>query len=130
MEDFEQAIEDFQIPKPKAASAKADHVLLSNAESATVSRLPNSPTYNVILRILEGEIEKLETEHMQAWRDKDLFERTGLVAVSARMLYEKFQIEVNYHSAEFVGAMEAATTERVVAEMSPEEFIRQGFGIE
>jgi hypothetical protein len=92
--------------------------------------LPNSPTYNVILRILEGEIEKLETEHMQAWRDKDLFERTGLVAVSARMLYEKFQIEVNYHSAEFMGAMEAATTERVVAEMSPEEFIRQSFGIE
>jgi hypothetical protein len=130
VEDFEQAIEDFHIPKPKATLAKQDHIALSNAESSTVSRLPNSPTYNVVLRILEGEIEKLETEHMQAWRDKELFERTGLVAVSARMLYEKFQIEVNYHSAEFVGAMDAAANEQAIAEMTPEDFIRQGFGIE
>jgi hypothetical protein len=79
---------------------------------------------------MEGEIEKFETEHMQAWKNKELFERTGLVAVAARSFYEKVQVEINYHASEFIGEMETAALERREEAMSPEEFIRRGFGIE
>ena len=130
MQDFESIALGLQPLPPKAAQLENDHIRLSHAEAAVVSRLPNSTEYNAILRIMEGEIEKLETEHMKSWRDKELFERTGLIAVSARAFYERFQIEINYHSSEFRGEEAAAELDRAVKEMSPEEFIRQGFGLD
>lgn len=127
MEDFESIALGLQPPTAKAI-VKHDHLVLSHTEMAVVSRLPNSTEYNAILRIMEGEIEKLETEHMQAWRDKELFERTGLIAVSARAFYERFQQEINYHSQEFQGNQEALQVTQQVEQMTPEEFIRLGFG--
>ena len=128
--DFEALALGLQPEASKDAVIKNDHLVITAGESAIASRLPNSAEYNFILRVLEGEIIKLETEHMQNWRDKDLFERTGLVAVASRMLYERFQSEINYHSSEYLGAQEAYEVEQKVAELSPEEFIRRGFGMD
>jgi hypothetical protein len=97
---------------------------------ALVNRWPNSPDYNVLLRIMEGVIEKMETKHMQSWRDKELFERSGLVAVAARGFYGEVQQEINYHSSEFLGNIAQEELNKEVAQMSPEEFIRRSFGPE
>ena len=128
--DFEALALGLQPTGPKDTVIKNDHLEISQDEAAIASRLPNSSEYNFVLRVLEGEIIKLETEHMQNWRDKDLFERTGLVAVASRMLYERFQSEINYHSSEYLGAQEAYEVEQEVAELSPEDFIRRGFGMD
>ena len=128
--DFEALALGLQPEESKDAVVRNDHLVITPDESAIASRLPNSSEYNFVLRVLEGEIIKLETEHMQNWRDKDLFERTGLVAVASRMLYERFQSEINYHSSEYLGAQEAYEVEQEVAELSPEEFIRRGFGMD
>ena len=131
MEDFESVAQGLQAqPRGRAAMTKNDHLTLTSSEAVIVARLPNSLEYNVILRIMEGELEKMETSHMQNYLDKDLFERTGLMAVAARMFYERIQHEINYHSAEFVGNAAEAELEAAVKQMSPEEFLRQGFGIE
>ena len=130
MQDFESIALGLRPRPAQAALQKNEHLALSHAEAAVVSRLPNSTEYNAILKIMEGEIEKLETEHMQNWKDKDLFERTGLVAVAARTLYERFQIEINFHSSEFRGNEAGAELDKAVEEMSPEEFIRRGFGMD
>jgi hypothetical protein len=128
--DFEALALGLKPEESKDAVIKNDHLVITADESAIASRLPNSSEYNFILRVLEGEIIKLETEHMQNWRDKELFERTGLVAVASRMLYERFQSEINYHSSEYLGAQEAYEVEQEVAELSPEDFIRRGFGMD
>jgi hypothetical protein len=130
MQDFESIALGLRMPAPKPATVKNEHAELTIQEQAIAARLPNSDIYNVTLRILEGEALRLETEHMQAYKDKELFERTGLMAVTARLLYERFQMEVNYHAAEYRGELEAATVQQRVDEMSPEDFIRQGFGME
>jgi hypothetical protein len=128
--DLEALALGLQPEASKEAIIKNDHLVISQDESVIAARLPNSNEYNFVLRVLEGEIIKLETEHMQTWRDKDLFERTGLVAVASRMLYERFQNEINFHSSEYLGAQEAYDVEQEVAELSPEDFIRRGFGME
>ena len=128
--DFEALALGLKPEESKDAVIKNDHLVITADESAIASRLPNSNEYNFVLRVLEGEIIKLETEHMQNWRDKELFERTGLVAVASRMLYERFQSEINYHSSEYLGAQEAYEVEQEVAELSPEDFIRRGFGMD
>jgi len=129
-EDYESIALGLKVPQPKKTITKNDHVVLSHPEASAVSRLPNSNEYSAYLRIQEGELEKLETEHMQNWRDKDLFERTGLIAVAARTFYERCQIEVNYHAAEFHGEEVNAAYTQETEQMSPEEFIRKGFGME
>lgn len=127
MQDFESVAQGLRTPQPKASQMQNDHLVLSHPEASTVARLPNSPEYNVILRIMEGEIEKLETAHMKCWQDKELFERTGLIAVAARGFYEKTQQEINYHSSEFVSAQIAAVEDQAAEQMTPEEFIRKAF---
>jgi hypothetical protein len=129
MEDYESIAQGLRIPVPKAALAKNDHISLSPGDASTVARLPNSPEYNVILRIMEGELEKLETEHMQSYKDRDSFDRSGLIAVAARLFYERFQVEVNFHSSEFIGNIEDERINKEVEQMSPEEFVRRAFDV-
>jgi hypothetical protein len=130
MQDFESIALGLQSPAPKATLQRNDHLVLSHAERAVVATLPNSSAYNVILRIMEGEIEKLETLHMLSWRNKEEFERTGLIAVAARSFYTQLQNEINYHSIEFSGEQQAIQIEKAVEEMTPEEFMRKGFGLD
>jgi hypothetical protein len=115
---------------PKEAIVRNDHLVINQAEAAIASRMPNSPEYNFSLRVLEGEIEKFETAHMKNWANKEAFERTGLIAVAARLLFERFQNEINHHSSEYLGAQEMKEFDEEVSEMSPEEFIRRGFGMD
>jgi hypothetical protein len=128
MEDFESVAQGLRMPVPKSALEKNDHIHLSHAEAALVNRWPNSPDYNVLLRIMEGVLETLETEHMQSWKDTQLFERTGIGAVFARRFYEKTQFEINYHASEFLGDQAAEQLNEQVKQMSPEEMIRRSFG--
>lgn len=127
MEDYESIAQGLKTNKPAPVRVQDDHLVLSHPELSTIARLPNSPEYNVLLRIMEGEIEKLETTHMKVWRDKELFERTGLIAVAARGFFESIQVEVNYHSTQFIGDVEADAIDKQVADMTPEEFIRKAF---
>lgn len=130
MEDIEAIAQGIRRPYAAPRVLENDHLKLSPEERPLAARVPNSSEYNFILRILEGELEKLETEHMRTWKDKDLFERTGIVAVAARTLYERLQIEMNYHASMYEGELEAAVAEQSAAEMTPEEFIRKSFGME
>lgn len=130
MEDFESIALGLKLPAAKAARGVNDHIVFSNADTQLLSQLPNSALYNVLLRLMEGELEKLETLHLQSWAEKDKFERTGLIAVAARVFYEGVQKEVNYQSAEAVSAREAEEIDRKVADMTPEEILRSGFGME
>lgn len=126
--DIEAIAQGLQIRKPKIASEAHQHIPLSDAERSIVSRLPNSAEYNIILRLLEGEIEKLETAHLKSWRDKEAFVSTGLVAVAARITYENFQKEVNYQASEFVGQRQFEEIEEEVSKMSPAAMFAKSFG--
>lgn len=128
MEDFEKIALGLQPPRAKAQQARHEHIPLSHPEASALMQAPNSLLYNVILRIMEGEIEKMETEHLSVWKKKEEFERTGLVAVSARLFYERVQKEINFQISEFIGNEEARTEEEKVKQMSPEELIRKAFG--
>lgn len=130
MQDFESVALGLTVKKAKTTLVPNEHILLSNAEMQIVSSLPNSAVYNVILRIMEGEIEKLETRHLQLYDDKDKFDRSGLIAVAARVFYENIQKEINHQSSEFFGNKEAEEIEKQTASMTPEEILRKGFGYE
>lgn len=131
MQDFEEVALGLRVQAAKKAALTVnEHLKITDAEAAMVSHLPNSPEYNLILRIMEGECEKLETAHMSAWKDEKVFQRTGLIAVSARVFFEQFQREINYHSGEYRSVLETINVQKEVAAMTPEEFIRKGFGMD
>jgi len=131
MDDLEFLAQELsQPPLVKEKGRPQAHLPLSQSDLALAARLPNSSEYDLILRIFEGELQKLETEHMQSYRDKETFERTGLIAVSGRLLFERLQNEINFHSSEFRGELEAALAEKDSETMTPEEFIKKGFGME
>jgi hypothetical protein len=129
-QDFETIALGLKPPLAKATLGTNDHIILSFAEAAVVARLPNSSEYNTILRIMEGELEKLETEHMRSWLDKEKFDRTGIGAALCRIFYERIQQEINFHSGEFMGNQASAELEQEVESMSPEDFMRKSFGVE
>jgi len=130
MEDFETIALGLKNPAAKAQKRNLGHIPLSNAEMALVAALPESPLYNVELRIMEGIIETLETEHFKAFKNKDEFDRTGIEAVAARVFYERYQKEVAYQAAEFKGNEEALIEEEKAKNMTPEEFYKKSLGIE
>ncbi|MGH7744524.1 MAG: hypothetical protein ACREQ5_06855 [Candidatus Dormibacteria bacterium] len=130
MEDFESAALGLKNPAAKAKSDKYEHLPLSYAELSILAQAPNSQFYNVVLRVMEGELEKLETEHMAQWKEKEKFERSGLVAVAARVFYERIQREINFHVSEFMGNEEARQEEEKAKQMSAEELVRREFGLE
>ena len=87
----------------------------------------NSPAYAVWQKLSEGVIEKTETAHFQNWKDKEAFERTGLVAVSQRMFYEQVQCEIKKQVDEFAGEIEFARKKVEMMKVSPEEQIVKEF---
>jgi len=86
-----------------------------------------SPAYRVWQKLSEGLIEKSETSHFQNWKDKEAFERTGLVAVSKRMFYEEQQHEAKKQVDEFAGEIEFARKKVEMMKVSPEEQIVKEF---
>ena len=128
--DLESIALGIQPQVSKGTVIENDHLVINRDESAIASRLPNSPDYNFILRVAEGELQKLETAHLKTWADKEMFERTGLMAVAARVFFERLQNEINFHSSEFLAEEEAEKIDQEAWEMTPEEFIRRGFGMD
>ena len=125
-EDYESIAQGLKLDTKKAQVNQ--HVSLSPNAMAIVSQLPNSPVYDTILRIMEGELEKLETEHLKHWKNTEVFDRTGLVAVAARIFYENVQKEINYFVTEYQGNREYEAAETEVAMISPEELMKRSFG--
>lgn len=97
---------------------------LSENERLSLVNWATSTEYKVFLRLAEAIIEVDETSHLKAWRDKEAFERTGLVAVAERIFFERLQKEINTQYEEFQGELEFLKTERGASQMSPEQIIQ------
>ena len=129
MQDFESIALGLVATPAKGNLDGKQHIEFSHSESARLAQFPNSTDYNITLKILEGECEKLETAHMRAYKDKELFERTGLIAVAARLLYEKYMKEVNYHAEKFADIEEYQAVEEEVKAMTPQQLLINQFGM-
>lgn len=127
MEDFEEVALGLQTKPAKKTPSVYEHIKMSENERSLISRLPGTPLYNTILRLMEGEIEKLETIHLQSWRDKELFNSTGLIAVAARLSFEAFQKEVLYQTEEVLGIKKNEEIVKESIQLSPEEFFKRSF---
>lgn len=86
-----------------------------------------SPAYAVWQKLSEGVIEKAETAHFQNWKDREAFERTGLVAVAQRMFYEQLQQEAKKQVDEFAGEIDFARKKQELLKTSPEDQILKEF---
>lgn len=111
------------LQQPKAEPFK--HLGLTAGEKFVLARFFASQDWQVFVKLAMGEIEKAETEHFQAWKDKEAFERTGLVAVAQRLFLERLDKEIRHHVDEFAGEVEFARTKQEISQMSPEEFIQR-----
>jgi predicted thioredoxin/glutaredoxin len=87
----------------------------------------SSPAYVVWQKLSEGVIEKLETSHFQNWKVEADFQRTGLVAVSARLHYEQVQLEAKRAVEEFSGELDFARIKKEQMKVSPEQQIMSEF---
>ncbi|MGA7855726.1 MAG: hypothetical protein WCA15_20570 [Candidatus Acidiferrales bacterium] len=86
-----------------------------------------SPAYKVWQKLCEGVIEKLETAHFSNWKDEEAFQRTGLLAVSARIHYEAVQREAINAVNEFAGEIDFARIKKEQIKISPEQQILNQF---
>jgi hypothetical protein len=110
--------------RPKTTEA-FKHLALNANEKLILARFAASQEYNVFLKLAMGEIEKAETEHFQSWKNKELFERSGLIAVAQRLFLERLGSEIRHQVDEFAGEVEFARTTKEISQMSPEEFIER-----
>jgi hypothetical protein len=100
---------------------------LSPQDLVVLATWVSSPAYKVWQKLSEGVIEKLETAHFKNWKDQDDFQRTGLVAVSARMHYEQVQLEATRAVEEFSGELDFARLKQKQLRVSVEEQIQNEF---
>lgn len=100
---------------------------LSPQDLIILANWVSSPAYRVFQKLSEGIIEKTETGHFQNWKDKEAFERTGLIAVSQRMFYEQIQQEAKRQVEEFAGELDFARKKKEGLEKSLEEQIVEEF---
>ena len=103
------------------------NIELTPQDKVTLVQFYHSNNYQVVLKLMEGEITKAETDHFKRWRDKDEFERTGLLAVSMRIFFERIQTEINRQVEEFAGELEFARSKKKELETSPEEQVQNSF---
>ena len=96
-----------------------DLVLLAN--------FVGSPVYRVFQKLAEGIIEVTETGHFQNWKDKDAFERTGLVAVAQRAFYEEMQSQMLKQVEEFSSEVDFARKKKEQLKESIEDQILKEF---
>jgi hypothetical protein len=104
-----------------------DSLKLAPAEQVLLVQGVNSPFYQVLMKVFQGELEKLETSHFKTWRDKEAFERTGLLAVSARLFLERSEAEVKHQIEEFSADLDFIKKKQEVLKTSLEDQIREEF---
>ena len=124
--------EDFDLlePAPGLAPVSADlkHLALNAQEKLYLVQWYGSHAYNVFVKLANGEMEKAETRHFQNWRNKEDFERTGLIAVALRLFFESLQQEFNHQVEEFQGEVTfAKQTEELdkIKRDDPESLLQQ-----
>lgn len=115
------------LPPAEGLVGRRSTLQLTDNEKVALANWAGSNEYKVFLRLAEGIIEADETKHFKCWKDKEVFERTGLVAVAQRIFFERLQKEVNVQLEEFQGELEFLKTEQETSIASPEELIQRGF---
>jgi hypothetical protein len=130
-EDFESIALGLKPTSQKKKTLQPNqHIPLSHGQMAILASAPQSDLYQVLLVIMEGVAQKLETEHMRHWKDKELFDRSGVLAVAAQLYFEAVQHEVLYQVNEFIGREDMMVAEAEAAEMTPQDFLKRSFGID
>lgn len=119
------------LPIVKQKTDRFQHKEFTMAETQMLADLANMPHYQILLLLMEGEVERGETEHMRAYKNKEEFERTGLVAVAQRIFYERIQKEVEHQKQELLDLLEeheaSATLKQVPLEELMKRSVEQGF---
>ncbi len=115
------------LPPAEGLIGRRATLQLTDTEKVMLASWARSTEYSVFLRLAEAIIEVTETKHFQLWKDKEVFERTGLVAVAQRDFFEQLQKEVNTQYSEFQGELEFLRTEQELQTESPEEAIQRSF---
>jgi hypothetical protein len=100
---------------------------LTPNDLVTLATWVSSPAYVVWQKLSEGVIEKLETSHFQNWKNESDFQRTGLIAVSARMHYEQVQLEAKRAVEEFAGELDFARINKDKMRVSAEQQVLNEF---
>ncbi len=100
---------------------------LSSAEMVLLVQGVNSPFYSVLMKLFQGELEKMETSHFKVWQDKEAFERTGIFAVAARVFLERMGTEIQKQVEEFSGELEFVKKKKELMTQSLEQQIRDEF---
>ena len=123
MEDFEQ------LAPAEGLSIRREpnkHIELTPNEKLMLTQWGSSDPYDIFLKLGESIVTIIETEHFQKWQDKEAFELSGLMAVGARIFFERLQREVNHQVEEFAGEIEFVKAERAKDKMPPEAMIQNG----
>jgi len=100
---------------------------LTAQEKIVIAQWYGSPAYLVWQKLSEGELEKLETTHFNHWKEEEAFQRTGLIAVSARLYFEKIQQECQRQVEEFSGEVEFAKQKKELLQTSLEDQVKKEF---
>ena len=104
-----------------------EEMKLAPQEQVLLVQGVNSPFYQVLMKVFQGELEKLETAHFKVWKDKEAFERTGLFAVAARIFLERSEAEVKRQIDEFSSDIDFAKKKKELLKASLEDQIREQF---
>ena len=124
-EEFETGpVEGLQVP---IAMRDPRFLKLSSTEKVTLANWYGTPAYEVWVKLSQGEIEKLETAHFQNWKDREAFERTGLLAVSARIFFERIMSECTRQMEEFSGEVAFLKQKKDLLNTSLEDQVKQEF---
>ena len=125
IEEFETGpVEGLQVP---IAMRDPRFLKLSSTEKVTLANWYGTPAYEVWVKLSQGEIEKLETAHFQNWKDREAFERTGLLAVSARIFFERIMSECTRQMEEFSGEIEFVKQKKDLLGTSLEDQVKREF---
>lgn len=121
-------MEEYQmLPAAEGLTGKQSLLNLNENQKLALANWASSTEYAIFQVLAEGIIEEQVTAHLRCWKDKDSFERTGLVAVAMQTFYERLQKEVKHQYEEFQGELEFVKQETVKDQTSPEELIQRSF---
>ena len=109
------------------AMRNPNELAMTNGELAILSAFAKSPAYRVWQKLSEAILEKTETGHFRNWKDKEAFERTGLVAVAQRTFYEELQLEMKRQLDDFATDYDVVKRKKEALSLSLEEQIVQEF---
>ena len=126
-DDFETIALSIKTPKaPKVPKGdRFQHVAFTSVQIQQLAQLTQMPVYEALLLLIEGEVEKSETDHFRAYLDPEKFTRLGLIAVANRIQFERIQKEMQHLYAEYEGSLEEGKLEQELAAISPEEMMKR-----